>query len=149
MVLWIFGTGRRLYSIASQETVTESWQPFLVEGKAYYQKNWGHFWRIFFPKEFLCNYSFGYFAFELSKSNCLGDFSPFWFWKYDNDPKLELDIIPELSEIWKPELSHLFSELRIPSILEVLKLFHEKQNFGRSSGFQCTHQIKPKVLLLI
>ena len=26
------------YSIASQETVTESWQPFLVEGKAYYQK---------------------------------------------------------------------------------------------------------------
>ena len=33
------------------------------------------------------------------------------------------DIIPELGEIEKPELSNLFSELRIPLILEVLQLF--------------------------
>ena len=32
-------------------------------------------------------------------------------------------MIPELSEIGKPELLHLFSELRIPPILEVLELF--------------------------
>ena len=43
----------------------------------------------------------------------------------------------------------LFSELRISSILEVLKLFHWKAELWGSSGFQCTHQIKPAVLLSI
>ena len=32
-------------------------------------------------------------------------------------------LIPELGELGKAELSHLFSELRIPSILEILELF--------------------------
>ena len=36
------------------------------------------------------------------------------------------DIIPELSEIAKPELSHLFSELRIPLLLEVLEVIQWK-----------------------
>ena len=35
-------------------------------------------------------------------------------------------LIPELGEIGKPELSNLFSELRIPAILEVLELFQSK-----------------------
>ena len=35
-------------------------------------------------------------------------------------PKIGVDVIPE--QIWNPELSHLFSKLRIPWILEVLEM---------------------------
>ena len=62
-------------------------------------------------------------------------------------PKIGVDVIPK--QIWKPELSHLFSKLRIPSILEVLELFQWKAEFSESLGFQCLQQIKLKVLLLI
>ena len=37
--------------------------------------------------------------------------------------KIRVDLIPELGEIIKPELSHLFSEFRMPSISGVLELF--------------------------
>ena len=57
-------------------------------------------------------------------------------------------LIPELGEIWKPELSHLLSDIRIRSILKVLELFQSKAevrvlfgmdienpNFPQSSAF--------------
>ena len=48
---------------------------------------------------------------------------------------IRVDLIPELSKLAKPELSHLSSELRIASISEVLELFHWKAELCESSAF--------------
>ena len=47
--------------------------------------------------------------------------------------KRSVALIPELSEIVKPELSHLLSELRNRSISEVLELFQWNSELYESS----------------
>ena len=53
-----------------------------------------------------------------------------------------LALIPELVEIGKPELSQLFSEHRIPSILEVLELIKMKKGTLGKFGFSMSTQKK-------
>ena len=58
-----------------------------------------------------------------------------------------VDIIPELIE--KTELSQLFSELRIPSILEVLELFQWKAELRVLVGVDIENPNFSKILLFI
>ena len=60
--------------------------------------------------------------------------------------------IPELGEIGKPELSHLFLELKIPSILEVLEsleLFQSKAELRVLFGVYIENPNFTKILLFI